>query len=151
MMIHKDKIPADLLPVIEEKLAGSDMQVEVPPAVFVAMQGEFLDADIENGILQCRFPVLAEYLNPFGNMQGGVISAAVDNTIGPLSMLVAAPNITRHMELKYAKAVSPELEYIYVTAKFIEKKKRQLFFEALVKNVNDEILASAKSRHWIVI
>jgi len=34
-------------------------------------------------------------------MQGGMIAAAVDNTIGPLSFLVAAPNVTRRLEMKY--------------------------------------------------
>ena len=149
-MIHKDKIPQDLLPLIEEKLQGSDMDIEVPPAVFIAMQGEFIAFDLENGVLECRFPVLQEQLNPYGNMQGGIISAAMDNTIGPLSMLVSPPNFTRHMEVKYLKVVPPDLQYIYVTATLIEQKKRQLFFEAEVKNDQGEILASAKSRHWII-
>lgn len=150
-MIHKDKIPKDLLPLIEEKLQGSDMDIEVPPAVFIAMRGEFIEFDVENSVLECRFPVLQEQLNPYGNMQGGIISAAMDNTIGPLSMLVSPPNFTRHMEVKYLKVVPHDLQYIHVTAMLVERKKRQLFFEAEVKNDKGEILASAKSRHWVIL
>jgi len=49
------------------------------------MKGEVIDYDMEHETLTNRFPVLAEHLNPYGNIQGGIIAAAIDNTIGPLS------------------------------------------------------------------
>ena len=109
-----------------------------------------VDYDIANDTLTNRFPVLQEQLNPYGTMQGGIIAAAIDNTIGPLSLIVSPPNFTRTMEVKYGKVVSPELGYIYVTARFIEKRKRQLFFEAVVKSSDGDKLASAKSTHWVI-
>jgi acyl-coenzyme A thioesterase PaaI-like protein len=121
-----------------------------PPPVFDTMKGEIISFDIKKGIFKNKFPVLKEYLNPYGNMQGGIISTAIDNTIGPLSMLVSKPNFTRYMQVKYGKVIPPELEFIYVTAKFIEQKKRQLFFEAIVENSKGEKLASAKSTNWII-
>ncbi|WP_156815180.1 hypothetical protein [Amphritea japonica] len=36
--------------------------------------------DAENKVLINRFPILTEQLNPYGTMQGGVVSAIVDNT-----------------------------------------------------------------------
>jgi len=54
------------------------------------------------------------------------------------------------MEVKYGKVVSPDLDFIYVTARFTGKKKRQLFFEAVVKNSDGDKLASAKSIHWVI-
>ncbi len=56
-----------------------------PPPVFEIMQGEFLSYDLEQTILIVRFPVLENWLNPYGIMQGGMLAAAIDNTIGPLS------------------------------------------------------------------
>ena len=149
-MIDKDSIPEKLLPLIEKKLEGRTDEINFPPPVFEAMKGEVIDFNIEEDTLENRFPVLEEHLNPYGNMQGGIISAAIDNTIGPLSLLVSPPNFTRHMEVKYVKVVSPDLGYIYVTARFIEKKRRQLFFEAVVENSDGEKLASAKSTHWVI-
>lgn len=149
-MIDKNKIPKDLLPLLEDRLQGRSDQISFPPPVFDAMKGELVDYDIEGETLKIRFPILREQLNPYGNMQGGIIAAAIDNTIGPLSMLVSPPNFTRHMEVKYGKIVSPDLGYIYVTAKFIEKKKRQLFFEATVADKEGNKLASAKSTHWVI-
>ena len=149
-MIDKDRIPKELLAVLENNIEGRNEDISVPPPVFDAMKGEFLSYCAEKGTLVNKFPILNEHLNPFGNMQGGIVSAAIDNTIGPLSMLVSAPNFTRHMEVKYGRVISPDLEYIYVTARFIEKKKRQLFFEAIVEDKDGNKLVTAKSLHWVI-
>lgn len=149
-MIDKDRIPKKLLPLLESQLQGRTDEINFPPPVFDAMKGEIVAFDIEKESLTNKFPVLMEHLNPYGNMQGGIISAAIDNTIGPLSLLVSPPNFTRYMKVKYGKVVSPELGYIYVTAKFTGKKKRQLFFEAIVQDSDENKLASAKSIHWVI-
>lgn len=149
-MIDKDRIPKVLLPMLEEKLQGRNDEITFPPPVFDAMKAEVVDYDIEKGSLEVKFPVLTEHLNPYGNMQGGIVAAAIDNTIGPLSMLVSPPNFTRYMEVKYGKIISPDLGYIYVTAKYMEKKKRQLFFAAVVEDCDGNKLASAKATHWVI-
>jgi acyl-coenzyme A thioesterase PaaI-like protein len=149
-VIDKNKLPQKLFSIIEEKLHGLDESINFPPPSFDMMEGEIIDFDMEKGLFKNRFPVKDEYLNPYGNMQGGFISAAIDNTIGPLSMLVAPPNFTRVMEVKYGKIVPPELAFIYITATFLEQKKRQLFFQAIVESKEGEKLASAKSTHWII-
>lgn len=149
-MIDKGRIPKELLAILEENIKGRIDDIIFPPPVFDAMKGEVISYDAENKVLVNRFPVLNEHLNPYGSMQGGIVSAAVDNTIGPLSMLVSPPNFTRYMEMKYVKVVTPDLGYIYVTARFIEKKKRQLFFEATVEDKDGNKLASAKSTHWVI-
>ncbi len=149
-MIDKDRIPAELLPMLESKLAGREDQFEIPPPVFDAMQAEMVDYDLAEASLTVKFPVLDEQLNPYGNMQGGMIAAAIDNTIGPLSMLVAPPNFTRHMEVKYRKVISPDLGHFYVTARFVEQKKRQLIFDVVVKDKEGNNLATANSTNWVV-
>jgi len=149
-MIDKNKLPKKLLPIVEEKLHSLADTINFPPPSFDMMKGEILDFDVKKGIFKNSFPIMSVYLNPYGNMQGGLISAAIDNTIGPLSMLVAPANFTRTMEVKYAKIVTPELANIYVTATFIEQKKRQLFFKAIVETKDGDKLASAKSTHWII-
>lgn len=149
-MIDKSRIPEQLISLLEKRLKGRTDEINFPPPVFDAMQGEVLDYNIETETLINRFPVLPEQLNSYGNMQGGLIAAAIDNTIGPLSMLVSPPNFTRYMTLKYGKVVSPDLGYIYVTARFKEQKKRQLFFEAVVEDSDANKLASAESMHWVI-
>lgn len=145
-----NNIPPEILQLLGEKLSGEFKGLLIPPPVFKAMRGEFDSFDIDQGEMRCKFPVLPDQLNPFGHMQGGVISAAIDNTIGPLSMLVAKPNVTRRMELKYTKPVTTEVGEIFVTARFTDQKKHMLFFEAIVENSEGDQFVSAKSTHWIL-
>ncbi len=146
--MHKG-LPENVKRIFEEKMVDMKDEVMVPPPVFKAMQGEFLHFDEKNAILENRFPVLEEQLNPYGTMQGGIIAAAVDNTIGPLSMLVAPPSFTRTMELKYRRTILPEIEFVYVLGKLVEIKGRQLFFTASVHDNKGLEFAFAKSMHWI--
>ncbi|MGL1931702.1 MAG: PaaI family thioesterase [Desulfotalea sp.] len=150
-MIHRDKLPPEILKYIDQQENIDFNQFELPPPVFSTMKGEFISFDIDLKIFRCKFPVLKEHLNPYGIIQGGIIAAAIDNTIGPLSMLVAPPNITRKMDLKYNKTIEPEIDFFYITAKYIEQKKKFLFFEAIVGDFEETtIYASAKSKHWIL-
>lgn len=150
-MIHRDKLPLELLNFLEEQKEIDFNRLEIPPPVFVAMRGEMVSVDLKNNLFLCRFPVLKEQLNPYGAMQGGIISAAIDNTIGPLSMTVAPPSVTRKLDIKYLNAIDSNVDFIYVTAKYIRQKKRFLYFEATVQNSDESIkYASAHSTHWVV-
>jgi acyl-coenzyme A thioesterase PaaI-like protein len=121
-----------------------------PPPVFAAMQGEFLEFDSEQSVLSVRFPVLETWLNPYGIMQGGMVAAAIDNTIGPLSALVASANVTRHMELKYSRSATPETGFIIVTAHLVERDGRWLTFKAEARDPQGKRLVRAKAVHWIL-
>ena len=149
-MIDKSRIPEEILGILKGKLQGRADEINFPPPVFDALKGEIVSYHREKETLTNRFPVLDIHLNPYGAMQGGIISAAIDNTIGPLSLLVAPPNFTRYMTVKYSRMVTPNLGYIDVTAKYIKKKKQFLYFEAVVHDANDNQLASAESTHWVV-
>jgi len=122
----------------------------LPPPVFVAMEGEFIDFDPDAGRLSARFPIRESQLNPYGSMQGGMIAAAVDNTLGPLSMLVAPPNVTRHLEMTYSRPVKLEMGYITVHARLVERQDRWLHFKADVRGPDGTRLAKAKATHWIL-
>lgn len=53
------------------------------PYCFSSMQGKVMN-HVEGENLTVSFPVLRNYLNPAGTMQGGFITAAFDNVFGPL-------------------------------------------------------------------
>lgn len=150
MSIDRSKIPDDLYALLEKQLGDSIDQYPFPPPVFIEMQGELERYDIEDKTLTVRFPVLEKHLNPYGSLQGGMIAAAIDNVIGPLSMLVSPPNFTRYMDVKYAKAIPFEMGEFWVTARFVEQKRRQLFFEAIVKDKEGNKLAVGKAMHWVI-
>ena len=114
------------------------------------MQGEMLEFDPQSAYLRVRFPVLESYLNPYGVMQGGLVAAAADNTLGPLSMLVAPPNVTRTLDMKFSSPVSPDLEYIIVEARLQKREGRRLNFTAEIRDQAGKLLARARALHWII-
>ena len=124
--------------------------IVLPPPAFVTMHGEILTFDAESGVLAARFPVLEKHLNAYGSMQGGMVAAAVDNTLHLLSMLVAPPNVTRRLQMKYSRPVTPDLAYITVRAKLLERKGRRLTFSAEVRDPDGTLLARARALHWII-
>lgn len=139
-----------ILDTIHHRLGDRVDEFLIPPPVFKTMQGEFLDFNDQDGILKTRFPVLEKFLNPYGTMQGGMIAAAVDNTFGPLGMLVAPPNVTRRFEIKYSRPITPDLEFITVLARLMKRTDRWVDLIAEVRDPSGHLLAKAKARHWIV-
>lgn len=139
-----------LMATIKSNLGESFENYRIPPPVFGFMQAEFISFDPQGKRLMVRFPIVESYLNPYGAVQGGMLAAAVDNALGPLSVLVAPPNLTRRLELTYSKPVSIEMEYILVEARLLEWEGRCLVFAADVREPNGARLARAKATHWII-
>jgi acyl-coenzyme A thioesterase PaaI-like protein len=135
---------------IHQKLGDRVQDFLLPPPVFKTMGGEFVEFDADCGIIKTRFPVMEKFLNPYGSMQGGMVAAAVDNTFGPLSMLVAPPNVTRRLEMKYSRPATTDLKYIEVEARFKKREGRWLTLTAEVRDQRCELLARAKATHWIL-
>lgn len=117
---------------------GDDL--ELPPKVFLDMEGEFLEYQ-EGQVLRVRFPVKKRYQNPMGHMQGGMIVAAIDNTIGPLSFLVAPPSVTTQLNTTYIRPVTGQDESIVVTGRVIERTRGYLFLMAEVTNAVGKLVA----------
>jgi acyl-coenzyme A thioesterase PaaI-like protein len=142
------KLPL-VIDIIKKKLGHRSGEYLLPPPVFATMHGEIVAFNEEAGELTTRFPVLEKLLNPYGAMQGGMVAAAVDNTLGPLSMLVAPPNVTRRLQMKYSRPVTPDLGSITVQGKLLERKGRQLTFSAVVRDQEGVLLARARAVHWV--
>ena len=142
--------PIDLAQLLDDHLKDLNLPLQIPPPVLDVTRGEVLHFDGDSGCLEIRFPVLNDHLNPYGSVQGGMIATAVDNTIGPLSMLVAPPNYTRHLALKYRRPIVPSMEFFIIRAQLVERQERQLTFEARVFDPQQRELVRATAQHWIV-
>ena len=122
------------------RMMSPGSNIELPPKVFVDMEGEFVDYQ-EGQMLTVRFPVKKRYQNPMGHMQGGVIVAAIDNTLGPLSFLVAPPSVTTQLNTSYIRPVTAQDEYIIITGRVLERTRSQLFMMAEVTNAVGKLVA----------
>jgi len=135
--------------VLKDRLGDKLKDFLIPPPIFELMRGEFLVIDVKAMRIKTRFPILPEYQNPYRTMQGGMVAAAVDNTLGPLSMLVAPPNVTRRLEMKYSHPITIDLQFIIVEGKFLKRDGQRLTFSAEVRDLEGTLLARGKSYHWI--
>lgn len=139
--------PMDL---IRQKLGDRRDDFLLPPPVYLAMGAEVVAYDAARGVLSVRFPLRDEYINAYGTVQGGVVAAAVDNVLGPLSMLVAPPNYTRRLEMTYSRPVTPDLEYIVVKGTFLGREGRWLSLRAEMRAPDGTLLARARAKHWVI-
>ena len=149
-MISRENIHSSILELLKMNLGHKFSEYQIPPPVFVTMEGMFLEFDQELKSIKTRFPVLEKYTNPYGFLQGGIITALIDNTIGPLSILIAPPNLTRSLEIKFSSPITLGTKYITVFAKFIDRSGSKIRFNAVVRDPNDKKIASAKATHWII-
>jgi acyl-coenzyme A thioesterase PaaI-like protein len=149
-MSEEPILPPGFIEAVEDMQGVEGIAADLVPPVFYEMRGRILEFNFEERTLSARFPVMDRYQNPYGTMQGGMIAAAIDNTLGPLSQLVAPPNVTRNFEIKFKHPVTSEHEYIIVKAKVEEMDSSFLTLSARVRNNEEELVAIARARHYIL-
>ncbi len=120
-------------------------RLKLPPPIFTEMGAEVVEFDAAAKTLTVRFPVQERFQNPMGYMQGGMIAAAIDNAIGPLSFMVASPSVTKSMEVHYLRPISARIRQITVVAAFEAQNGRELTFAADVLRDDGAKLAQARS------
>ena len=146
----KDKKVIDVVELFFSVLGEKVKDFTLPPESFSVMQAEIIEFSKKEKTLITKIPVLSLWNNPYGTMQGGFINAAIDNAVGPLSMLVAPLNMTRTMESKFIKPITSDVETIYVQVRLTEEKKKRLTFEAFVMDADENVYVKATVVNWIV-
>jgi acyl-coenzyme A thioesterase PaaI-like protein len=144
----KNKI--DVIEIYKKMQLGNEESLILPPPSFSMMKCEIIDYQEDEKSIVVKIPVLKCWVNPYNTMQGGLIEAAIDNAVGPLSLLSAPINITRNIETKFIKSITLETQYIYVHAKLCEQRKKRLTFDATVQNKDGEIFTKSKVINFII-
>jgi uncharacterized protein (TIGR00369 family) len=115
----------DLLDLLRARLPTT-VPLRLPPPCLVEMEGE--PVHWNDGVsLTMRFPVLERWQNPLGYMQGGFIAAALDNTLGPFSYLIAPPSVTSQFNVSYMRPVASASAYLTCIATLIERTSKTLY------------------------
>ncbi len=121
-------------------MAPEGVHLQIPPACLIDMQGEPLEYE-EGTSLTVRFPVLPRYANPLGHMQGGYIVAALDNTLGPFSYLIAPPSVTSALNTQYLRPVTADTAFIVCMARLTERTRGTLYLSGEARNPDGKIVA----------
>ncbi len=147
-MHHKKAL--DLQQLFQEVLGEKIKDLNLPPPSFTIMETSIIDFNMQKKSLIAKMPVLESWLNPYSTMQGGMIVGAIDNAIGPLSLLVGPLNVTRTIQTQYIKPITLSTKYIYVIAKLVEQKGKRMFFEARIIDEFKKVYVKAEATHWII-
>ncbi|MEL7435675.1 MAG: PaaI family thioesterase, partial [Chloroflexota bacterium] len=113
---------------------GMREKLILPPPVFEALGGKVLDFDLDAQTMRVQFPVEDRFRNPLGFLQGGIIAAMMDNTVGPLSFLVAPPSVTTQFNTTYIRPVTPQDKIVIVEAVVTERTRRNIYMTATALN-----------------
>ena len=58
-----------------------------------------------------------------------MIVAAIDNTLGPLSFLVALPSVTTQLNTSYIRPVTAQVVHIIITGRVLERTRRPVVYD----------------------
>ncbi|BCS96866.1 hypothetical protein DSLASN_24980 [Desulfoluna limicola] len=114
------------------------------------MGGEVLSFDDVRETIEVRFPVMARYRNPMGAMQGGMIVAAMDNTYGPLTVLLGTTSVTTHMNTTFVKPVYPDEPHIVISATVTARSRRQIHMTAEVRDSKDRLVVTGTASFLVM-
>lgn len=129
--------------------APAAMHAMLPPPCLLDMQGEFLE--YEDGMrMSLRFPVLPRYRNPMGNMQGGFVVAALDNTLGPFSYLIAPPSVTATLNTQYLRPVTPADAYLVCEARLVARTRNVLHLAAEARSEDGRLFVLCQATQQIL-
>jgi len=128
---------------IAGELAG---RTELPPKVFRDMGGRFVDY-VEGESVTVAYPLLERYEGLGGTTQGGILTAAFDNTYGPLAILVGGVLgfATVHLSTTYIRPVTTADGEIRVRARRVEQTRRFLFAEGEATNPKGKLVATSRA------
>lgn len=137
--------------VLDALAAGVPPQIRarLPPPCLLDMQAEPIEY-VENERLVMRFPVLERYQNPFGYMQGGFVLAAIDNTIGPFSFLIAPPSVTGQITINYVRPVTADQTHLTCIATVLERTRKTLYLTGRALGSDGKLAAIAQATCQIV-
>jgi uncharacterized protein (TIGR00369 family) len=119
-----------------------DTNLEFPPKIFNDMESEIVEF-IKDERLVARFPNKSRYMNPFGFMQGGIIVAAIDNTISPLIYTAFGPNVTLEINTMYKRPIKNSDRFVEVVATIMNKTSSHITLQAEVLNEKRKLAAKA--------
>lgn len=121
-----------------------------PPASAVLLGARFLDIRPELGEIEMEFEGKATFTNPVGNIQGGILAAMLDETIGPaLGAMLDKGEFSPTINLNTQFLNPAKVGKIYSFGK-VEKKGKKVCFVRAELQQDDKIIATATASLLIV-
>ena len=115
------------------------MSPRLPPPTFEYLNGEVLEQ--APGRVRCLFRPTEEMTNPWGAVQGGILAAFFDDTMGPAVVSVASGRgfTTVSLNVSYLRTTRPG-EPVVCEATVVKHGRTQAYVEASLTRESDGAL-----------
>ncbi|MEX1032859.1 MAG: PaaI family thioesterase [Cellvibrionaceae bacterium] len=115
-----------------------------PPNIGKTLGIQFNKIDPEQGTLEASFTIGEEFTNPAGNVQGGILAAILDDTMGPALAAMLEENQfapTLNLNVSFIKPAKPG-KFIG-KGKVVKKGATVCYLQGELFNEKNELLATA--------
>ncbi len=131
-------------------MAAADPLAVTPPAA--ALLGRtVLAADRERGVVELGFTATKQFRNRMGNVQGGLLAAMLDSTLGcaAVSMLPPPASVmTLSMNVSFLRAAAPG--GLRGHGRVRRRGRSIIFAEAELRDASGEVVATATGTMRVV-
>lgn len=112
---------------------------------------KLLDLDTDAGYIKVEFQARQEFLNPMGKVQGGLLSAMLDNTLGPLiAAKIETGKFATTLELKTSFIKSADVGSLIGEGHIVGYGRSICFTEGQLKDPEGNLIAKASATMLIV-
>lgn len=117
----------------------------MPPAAKL-LGWTLLDIDLDEKWIKVGFDAKPEFLNPIGNVQGGILAAMLDDAMGPIVLAISKGEIfttTIDLNVSFIRPVKPGR--ISVHAQITNMGKQIAFLDGKLFDADGKLCAHAKA------
>jgi uncharacterized protein (TIGR00369 family) len=121
-----------------------------PPAA--ALLGWKLVAiDPAAGTIRVQFTARSDFLNPVGTVQGGLLGAMLDDTMGPAAMAyLGGSHMAQTLELKTCFLRPAKPGSLYGNGKVVHRGRDILFLEGTLSDADGKVIATATATARVI-
>jgi uncharacterized protein (TIGR00369 family) len=114
------------------------------PPVAQLLGFKLLDIDPEHGTIRAQFNAKPEFLNPVGQVQGGMLAAMLDDTLGPALVARLPPgHFAPTLELKTSFIAPAAVGKLICEGRVVHMGKSIAFLEGKLTDESGRLIATA--------
>lgn len=115
-----------------------------PPSAAVLLGWELVDVDPEAGTIEVSFLATEQFLNPVGVVQGGLLAAMLDDTLGPALVATLQPGEfapTTDLHVQFLRPARPGK--LIGTGRIVRRGRDVAFLAGELADENGAIVAGS--------
>jgi uncharacterized protein (TIGR00369 family) len=107
--------------------------------------------DPEQGTVRVEFEARPEFLNPVGTVQGGILTAMLDDTMGPAAAsLLGGDAFAQTLELKTSFIRGARVGPLYGEGRVVHRGREILFLEGSLRDTEGRLVATATATARVI-